>query len=153
MISHDALCRELETLWHRDIPLTGAMGIGVERYDGSTLTVRAPLAPNRNLHGTTFAGSLYSVCALTGWGVIWLALRQRDLEAVIVVAASDVQYRKGVGADFVCRSTLEAAALEAGLEQLRAEGRASFELACTIDQGDKRAVTFTGRYVVRPKSA
>jgi thioesterase domain-containing protein len=151
--SHDSLCRELETVWHRDIPLTAAMGIAVEGYDGSTLTVRAPLAPNRNLHGTTFAGSLYSTCALTGWGAIWLALRRRKLEAMIVVAQSDIEYRKGVSADFVCRATLEASALEPGLERLRDEGRASLELVSTIDQHDKRAVTFTGRYVVRSKSA
>ena len=59
---------ELQTLWHRDIPPAAAMAIEVAGYDGRTLSVRAPLAANRNVHGTAFAGSLFSACVLTGWG-------------------------------------------------------------------------------------
>ena len=79
----EALCKELELTWHRDIPLAAAMSIAVEGYDGRTLTVRAPLPPNRNLHGTAFAGSLFSTCVLTGWGAAWLALHERGLTGVI----------------------------------------------------------------------
>ena len=64
------------------------MGIAVAGYDGLTLAVRAPLPPNRNLHGTVFAGRLFSVCALTGWGAVWLALRERGQDGVIFAADS-----------------------------------------------------------------
>ena len=151
MIERTALLNELAATWHRDIPLTAAMGIGVESYDGRTLTVRAPLAPNRNLHGTVFAGSLFSACALTGWGAIWLALRERGLDGVIFAADSRIQFRKGVTEDLVCRCTPDGEALRAGVESFLAAGRASIDVVCTIDQGEKRAVTFTGRYVVRAK--
>jgi thioesterase domain-containing protein len=142
------LCKELETTWHRDIPLAAAMSIGVGGYDGRTLTVRAPLPPNRNLHGTAFAGSLFSVCVLTGWGAVWLALRQRGLEGVIVVAESDIHYRKAVAGELVCRCAPDADALRAGVDQFATTERASFELVCAVDHADKRAVTFTGKYVV-----
>jgi thioesterase domain-containing protein len=143
-----ALTQELEQTWHRDIPLAAAMSIRVASYDGRALTVRAPLPPNRNLHGTAFAGSLFSTCVLTGWGATWLALRERDLGGVIVVADSTIQYRKAVADEIVCRCTPDADALRAGLAQFATTGRASFELVCTIDNADKRAVTFTGKYVV-----
>jgi thioesterase domain-containing protein len=142
------LCKELELTWHRDIPLAAAMSIGVAGYDGRTLTVRAPLPPNRNLHGTAFAGSLFSTCVLTGWGATWLALRERGLTGLIVVADSEIHYRKAVAADLVCRCTCDPGALRASLEQFVAKGRGSFELSCAIDQDDKRAVTFAGKYVV-----
>jgi thioesterase domain-containing protein len=145
---HAPLCEELELTWHRDIPLAAAMNIRVAGYDGHTLTVRAPLPPNRNLHGTAFAGSLFSTCVLTGWGAIWLALRQRELTGAIVVADSKIHYRKAVAGDLVCRCTPDTDALHAGLEQLATAGRASFELVCSIDYADKRAVAFTGNYVV-----
>jgi thioesterase domain-containing protein len=148
-----ALSQELQLTWRREIPLAAAMSIGVESYDGGTLTVRAPLAPNRNLHGTAFAGSLFSTCVLTGWGATWLALREHDLAGVIVVADSNIQYRKAVTGDLVCRCTPEAEALRLGLEQFKATRRASFELVCTIDNADKRAVTFTGKYVVHAQHA
>ena len=80
MTERTALLSELVATWHRDIPLTAAMGVVVESYDGLTLAVRAPLPPNRNLHGTVFAGSLFSVCALTGWGAIWLALASANTD-------------------------------------------------------------------------
>jgi len=150
---HTALLNELAATWHREIPLTATMGIGVESYDGVTLAVRAPLAPNRNVHGTVFAGSLFSACALTGWGAIWLALREHGQDGVIFAADGHIQFRKGVSGDHVCRCTPDAEALKAGIENLRATGRASFHVVCTIDQGDKRAVTFTGQYVVHAKHA
>jgi thioesterase domain-containing protein len=148
MTDRAELLRELATTWHRDIPLAAAMAIGVESYDGVTLAARAPLTPNRNLHGTAFAGSLFSLCVLTGWGAAWLALRERGLPGVIVVADSRIQYRKAVSGDLVCRCTPDAAALAAGLAELEEKGRLSIDLACVIDVGEKRAVNFTGTYVV-----
>jgi thioesterase domain-containing protein len=142
------LCKELELTWHRDIPLAAAMNIRVAGYDGHTLTVHAPLPPNRNMQGTAFAGSLFSTCVLTGWGATWLALRQRELSGVIVVADSNIHYRKAVAGDLVCRCTPDTDGLHAGLDQLATAGRASFELVCSIDYADKRAVAFTGKYVV-----
>jgi thioesterase domain-containing protein len=152
VIDHSALCNELTMTWHREIPIVAAMGMAVERYDGESLTVRAPLQPNRNVHGTTFAGSLYSACVLTGWGGIWLALRERGQEGVIYAADSTIQYRKGVFGDFVCRCALDGGA-SAALDQLAAADRASLELTCTIESGTKLAVNFTGRYVVHAKRA
>ena len=143
-----ALCDELTATWHREIPIVAAMGMSVASYDGRTLAVRAPLQPNRNVHGTTFAGSLYSACVLTAWGAIWLALRERELVGVIYAAESTVSYRKAVEGDFVCRCTPDAAALEIGIDTLRASRRATFDLVSTIDNGDQRAVTFNGKYVV-----
>jgi thioesterase domain-containing protein len=127
------------------------MGVTVESYDGRSLAVRAPMQPNRNVHGTTFAGSLYSACVLTGWGAVWLALRERGLEGVIYAAESAVQYRKAVGGDFVCRCTTDPESLDAALEKFTQSGRASLDLACTIDHDGRRAVAFTGTYVVHAK--
>lgn len=148
MIDRAELLRELETTWHRDIPLAAAMGIAAESYDGTVLAARAPSQPNRNVHGTAFAGSLFSLCVLTGWGTTWLKLRERGLTGMIVVADSRIQYRKAVTGDLVCRCTPDASALESGLAELQSVGRLRIDLTCTIDVGDKSAVSFTGTYVV-----
>jgi thioesterase domain-containing protein len=153
MTDRTALCEELTATWHREIPIVAAMGMRVDGYDGRSLTVQAPLEPNRNVHGTTFAGSLYSACVLTGWGAVWLALRERGLAGVIYAAESTVQYRKGVEGNFVCTCAPDAEALEAGIAAFKASGRASFELVCTIDWGGKRAVIFSGKYVVHSKQS
>jgi thioesterase domain-containing protein len=151
MIDRTALCDELTATWHREIPIVAAMQMTVQSYDGRSLAVRAPLQANRNVHGTTFAGSLYSACVLTGWGAVWLTLRERELAGVIYARESSVQYRKGIERDFVCRCEWDPATLTAGLETLATTGRAAVELVCTIDNDAKRAVTFTGTYVVHSK--
>ena len=153
MLDRPTLCKELELTWHRDIPLAAAMSISVASYDGRELIVRAPLPPNRNLHGTAFAGSLFSTCVLTGWGATWLALREHDLMGLIVVAESNIQYRKAVAADLVCVCAPDADALRQGIELFKAKQRASFDLLCTVEAAGKRAVTFTGKYVVHAQHA
>lgn len=149
MTDRTALVRELAATWARDIPQATAIGIEVASYDGVTLATRAPLPPNRNVHGTAFAGSLYSVAVLTGWGTLWLALRERGVSGVIVVAESRIGYRRAVAGEIVCHCTLEPEALEAALEELRAEERVKLPLKCTIDNDGKPAVVFEGAYSVK----
>ncbi len=147
----DALGRELQSTWQREIPLAASLAIEVAVCARDELALRAPLAPNRNLHGTAFAGSLFSVCVLTGWGAAWLALEQRGIEGVIVVSDSRIQYRKAVTGDLVCRCRPDLDLVEQRLASLTQSGRASLPLACTIDQDGKRAVAFDGEYVVHLK--
>jgi thioesterase domain-containing protein len=146
------LTAELQATWHRDIPPAAAMAIEVVAYDGRTLTVRAPLAANRNVHGTAFAGSLFSVCVLTGWGATWLALRERGLTGSIVVADSQIRYRKAVSGDLVCHCTTESQSLDAAFAGFTESGRASLPLTCTIDAGDRLAVAFEGTYIIHAKT-
>ncbi len=151
MTTQSELIAELQATWHRDIPPAAAMEIQVAAYDGRTLTVHAPLAANRNVHGTAFAGSLFSVCVLTGWGATWLALRERGLAGSIVVADSQIKYRKAVSGDLLCRCTTEPQSLDAAFAGIASSGRASLPLGCTIHAGDKLAVAFEGTYVVHAK--
>jgi len=149
----DALGPELQATWRREIPLAAAIGVEVSACTSTELVVRAPLTPNRNVHGTAFAGSLFSVCVLTGWGMAWLALRQRGLDGTIVVADSRIQYRKAVTGDLLCRCRVDAKVLDRQLAPLETSGRARIPIVCTIDANDKRAVTFEGEYVVQRKTA
>ena len=142
------LCLELLSKWLLEIPLVSAMGIQIAGYDDDGLRVRAPLEENRNLHGTAFAGSLFSVCVLTGWGATWLPLRLAGLTGQIVASESRIRYRKAVAGEIVCLCRPDPAVLAQSLSELRATGRMSLALTCTIDANDKRAVTFEGTYVV-----
>jgi thioesterase domain-containing protein len=145
----DPLRDELQSTWLREIPLSAALGVEIAACGAGELVVRAPLAPNRNLHGTAFAGSLYSVCVLTAWGAAWLAVRRAGLRARIVVADSKISYRKAVAGEIVCRCALAETDAGAALRQLGDAGRATLRLVCTIDAGDRAAVRFEGSYSIR----
>lgn len=149
VINRNELCRELAATWYRDIPLAAATGIEVTGYDGVTLTARAPLPPNRNVHGTAFAGSLYSIAVLTGWGAVWLTWRERGLAGIIMVAESRIAYRRAVTGEIVCGCTLEPEGLTAALEQFRVKQRVKIPVKCTIDSEGEPAVVFEGAYAVK----
>ncbi len=124
------------------------MEMAVIGYDGRRLEVRAPLPPNRNLHGTAFAGSLFSICVLTGWGATWLALRARDLDGQIVVADSAIRYRRAITTDLICSCETDPTAVTASLDELAGKGRASLALRCSLDSAGRPAVSFEATYVV-----
>ncbi|HEY8520810.1 MAG TPA: YiiD C-terminal domain-containing protein [Gammaproteobacteria bacterium] len=148
--SPDDPCAALQAAW-RGIPLAAAMGIEAAAFDGETLHVRAPLAANINVHGTAFAGSLFSVCVLAAWGRLWLALHRQGVTARIVVTDSRIDYRRPVTGYIECRSRLEPADERALLDELLAAGRATLPLDAVVPSERGPAVQFTGTYALRLK--
>jgi thioesterase domain-containing protein len=139
----------LENTWHRRIPLAAAMQLKVSDYNSQTLKTTAPLAPNVNLHGTAFAGSLYSICALTGWGYIWRAGRQIGIEGEIVLGRGEIAYLRPVTGEIVCAASTnndDEAELTAALT-IGQSGRCSVN--CTIESDGLPAVEFSGVYRFR----
>lgn len=141
--------RELQDVLHHEIPLSRQIGLEVANYDGATLSLRAPLAPNVNHKATAFAGSLTAVATLTGWGLIWLILREQGLRGVIVIQESASRYLAPVGGDFVATCQMPPGwQVERFLAGLRQHGKARLPLTVEIRAGAELvAVTFTARYV------
>ena len=44
------LCDQLQSIWHEQIPLSKAMQMQIETFDGELLETRAVLEPNVNVH-------------------------------------------------------------------------------------------------------
>jgi thioesterase domain-containing protein len=141
--------RKLQEVLDHEIPLTRHIGMVVERYDGASLSLRAPLAPNTNHKATAFAGSLNAVATLAGWGLVWLILREQDLRGTIVIHESSTQYRLPVREDFAatCRKP-DAQQLAQFAATLRRKGKARLALSVEIGDGEQVAMSFSGRYVV-----
>src|SRR5882757_2142143 len=92
---HDpARLREIEDYFHTKIPLTRAMGVKVESWDGSALVLTAPLTLNHNHLGTAFGGSLSTLATLAGYGLLWLLLD--DPKVHVVIRDSAIRFRKPV---------------------------------------------------------
>src|SRR5215211_8197944 len=89
-----SLVEQIQELLHTKIPITRAMGVRVEDYDGERLTLSAPLEANVNHLGTAFGGSLHALAVLSGYGLLWLELR--DTECDIVIRDSTISYDRPV---------------------------------------------------------
>ncbi len=144
-----AEAQALEQVLRGEIPLTTAIGLRVESYDGSELVLYAPEEPNRNHKRTAFGGSLYSLAVLAGWGMLWLKLREAGEHGHIVVQTSHADYREPVAGDLRARVEEEDLGnLDKFLDTYRRRGRARIRVEVGIDGKGGRAMDFHGRYVV-----
>ncbi|GAB7196551.1 fatty acid biosynthesis protein FabY [Dickeya oryzae] len=85
-------CGQLQQAWYNHIPLSEKMGVRISQYTGQKFITTMPETGNQNPHHTLFAGSMFSLATLTGWGLIWLLLRERQLGGTIILADAHIRY-------------------------------------------------------------
>ena len=138
----------LERTLHDEIPLSQAMGIRVIAYDGASLKLTAPLAPNTNHKSTAFGGSLYSLAVMCGWGMVHLKLAEAALHKHIVIQDADIRYLLPIDQDMQAECSLDESTLNKFLRTLKKYDRARLALDVVIKHQGQAAVEFSGRYVV-----
>lgn len=146
------LLSELQATLEREIPMSAQMGIRVHDGGADGLVMRLPLNPNRNHQQTAFAGSLNALCTITGWGSVYLLLRELDRRGSIVIRRSTIKYQEPVTATEIYARCLPvpAAARQYFLEMLDDKGQTKLDLAVEVAGSDGPAVSFSGSYVVLP---
>ncbi|TDF35768.1 GNAT family N-acetyltransferase [Alteromonadaceae bacterium M269] len=145
---HPAWCSELQKTWHETIPITEQMGIKLFQYSGRTLEARASLNKNVNLHGTMFAGSIFSLATLTGWGMIFLQLKQLGRDGDIVLGDADIHYHKPL--TLTPRAVCNIETLSAKFAVLDKGKKCNVKLQVDILDGDTPVAEFKGIYWVLP---
>lgn len=154
------LCRTTEAYLHSQIPITRAMGVGIESYDAATghLVLTAPLEINHNHLGTAFGGSLSALCTLAGYALLWLEIARQSgaeagkspaTQAHVVVKESTISYRRPVK-DALIRVVCErpdTEVMNTFHHQFSQKGKARIELSCSVVESGQVCVEFTGTYV------
>ena len=140
---------DLESFWHRSIPMTRAMRIEVVTLDADGIGLRAPLAPNANDKGTAFAGSLNAMMTLAAWGWIWWRTRAEPQPPEIVIARSEQAFRRPVRETISVRcESPDPAELERFHAELRQRDKARLTLqARTVLSDGEDAAWQRGEYV------
>ena len=131
------------------IPMTRTMQIALRDYDGETLALAAPLAPNVNDKGCAFGGSLASVATLAGWALVALKLKSLQIDCEIYVQDSTIRYLAPVWGELVARAMLaEGESWDAFVAALAARGRGRLRVDCRVPLEDgKAACTLDARFV------
>ncbi|MGJ8681575.1 YiiD C-terminal domain-containing protein [Paraglaciecola sp.] len=145
---HPKWCKLLQQTWRDTIPISEQMGIKLFQYTGRTLETKASLNKNINLHGTMFAGSIFSLATLTGWGMIFLQLKEKGLEGEIVLGDGNIHYHKPITMQPKAVCNLES--LNGKFEPLTKGKKCSFNLSVAILDGDNPVAEFTGIFWVLP---
>ena len=134
----------------RRIPITRAMGISADSYDGDRLKLIAPASPNLNDKQTAFAGSSYSIAALSGWSLLFVKLVERGIDGDIAVYKGEINYIKPVKGDFcaLCAAP-EPEIIEDFFAALATRKKARITLNAVVQDAEGPVVNFTGKYSVR----
>ncbi len=133
---------------HDEIPLTRAMGLAVAAWDGRTVTLTAPLAPNQNHADTAFGGSISALGIMAGYCLVYLLLGERRISNRLLIQKSSIDYLRPIDAGMTATATApEPAALEEFLSTLQTKRRARLTLPSQIHTQRLLAATHTGLYV------
>jgi thioesterase domain-containing protein len=149
MLTNEAAGRGLQKRILEDIVLAPHIGVRVVERDAHGLVLSAPLEANSNHHGTAFGGSLYSLAALAGWGLLTLELEARGIEAELVIQDSRIDFVSPVDADFTARArTPDSALLDRCVRTLERYGRSRIAISVVIECRGSEAVRFSGTYAI-----
>ena len=140
---------------HEMIPLTQALGIRLESFDGHGLLVSAPLQPNHNHQGTGFGGSVYSVAVVSAWGLVELVLADLGLQGNVVIQVGEIEHLEPVNSDFYALCRLPGGEVpDRFRKSLARHGKARISLIAEVYCGEpsttpsrEPAAIFQGRFV------
>jgi thioesterase domain-containing protein len=133
---------------HGQIPLTAAMGIAASACDGHTLSLAAPLAPNRNHTDTAFGGSISTLGIVAGWALLHAALVDHGVSAKLLIQHSATDYLRPADGDLTATAGFpDAQALPAFLKALAERRRARVELEARVCSGGGVVAVHHGSYV------
>ncbi|EJX7571242.1 YiiD C-terminal domain-containing protein [Vibrio cholerae] len=141
-------CTELQDRWGKHIPISDKMGIKIQQYTGYQFQCCAQLNPNLNPHNTLFSGSAFTLATLTGWGMAWLLMRERDLQGDIVLVDSHIRYRHPVVQNPVASTSLDG--ISGDLDRLESGRKARIVVRVIISSGEVEAIEFIGTYMLIP---
>ena len=123
------------------------MGVRIQQYTGQKFITTMPETGNQNPHHTLFAGSLFSLATLTGWGLIWLMLRERHLGGTIILADAHIRYSAPISGK---PSAVADRAHWAAISTVwRVDVKHAYRCRLSCSAMKRRAV-FEGTYIVLP---
>jgi len=140
-----SLAIQMQEKIHTTIPLSAVMQFSIIELNPDSIVVSAPLEPNINIHGTGFAGSLYSVAILTGWALSTHIMSLHNMNGDLVVGKADIKYRTPVTGALVCRAQVDTVACNNFKKDFDTIGKARLSLTITI--GDNLNAVLQGLFV------
>jgi len=130
------------------IPLLEHLGINHLSWNGQSLEVPTPLAPNVNDKGTGFGGSQAAIATVAGWCLTTLCLKERGLDCDVVIADSHLKYLKPVTADFTTRVSLQDMVdADALAERVTERGKGKLALVVEVVCNSQVCMRLEGVYV------
>ena len=138
----------LQEYLHENIPLSKAMGVEVLEATVNGVTLSAPLSPNINHRETVFGGSASSVAILSAWSLLYLRLKNENINSRIVIQRSTMTYESPITDMFTASSVVrDPADWLKFVTTLRRKNRARVYVTSILHCNDKKVGELEGGFV------
>ncbi len=130
------------------------MALRLAAYDGESLLLAAPLAPNVNDKGNAFGGSLASVATLAAWALVSIRLMEAGFDAEVYVQDSAIRYLAPLYDDLRAEARLATAQeWKEFLAAFAQKGKARATLVAQLRGSDGGiACALEGRFVAKARA-
>lgn len=145
---------ELEIYLHSHIPLAAAMAVNVVAIENGSLTLGAPLAPNKNHRDTAFGGSVSTLATLAAWSLLRLRLdKQQAQSAHLVIQRHSMEYLLPISEAFSARAEFSQSTDWSRFEKAFASrGRARIVIGASVNWDGQECARFSGDFVALSRS-
>lgn len=140
----------MQDMMRQEIPLCDAMELAVPELTERQISVSAPMSANKNNHGSFFAGSLYSLAAITGWGLLTNYAHIHFPGSGVVVRKGEIDYLSPVIEENIrlnCQLP-DNETLALFNQRIQQQGKARLDLTVELMSADKLAIRFRGTYTL-----
>ena len=118
------------------IPLSNSMKFSISSLEPDSIVVRAPLSENYNIHGTGFAGSIYSTGILAGWALCYYNMELFEMLGDLVVGKAEIIYKSPVTEDILCCASLKSDERDAFHKDFKHKGKSEIRLNIKIGESE-----------------
>ena len=118
------------------IPLSNSMKFSISTLEPDSIVVRAPLSENFNIHGTGFAGSIYSTGILAGWALCYYNMELFEMSGDLVVGKAEIIYKSPVTDDIICSASLKSEERDAFHKDFKDKGKSAIRLNIKIGESE-----------------
>lgn len=140
---------ELETYLHSHIPLAAAMQVYVINIENDSLTLGAPLAPNKNHRDTAFGGSVSTLATLAAWSFLRLRLDEQQAQtAHLVIQRHSMEYLLPITDGFSARAEfVQSSDWDRFEKAFASRGRARIVIGAVVNFEGRACARFSGDFV------
>jgi len=140
--------RSLEEYLHAHIPLSKAMGVKAIEASINSVKLSAPLSPNINHRETVFGGSASAVAILSAWSLLYLRLKNENINSRIVIQRSTMIYERPITDMFTASSGVpEPSDWFKFLATLKRKHRARVKVNSILHCNNEKVGEFEGDFV------
>jgi thioesterase domain-containing protein len=138
----------LQKYLHERIPISKAMGVEVLEATLNGVKLAAPLSPNINHRETVFGGSASAVAILSAWSLLYLRLKNENINCRIVIQRNTITYEHPITDMFSASSVVcDPSVWLKFIITLKRKNRARVKINSILHCNDRKVGEFGGDFV------